>query len=76
MVRWREQLLRSPNGLPEPPLPLWTPQNLTTWVDADAQQAIDATGLQQLAIRLMLLNQLERSLHETELRWQQALAQA
>jgi hypothetical protein len=52
---------------------LWTPQNLTSWVDGTSQQALTPAGLQQLATRLMLLNQLERSLHETELRWQQAL---
>ena len=73
MERWRGQLLRNPNSLPEPPLPLWTPQNLTSWVDGTSQQGLTPAGLQQLATRLMLLNQLERSLHETELRWQQAL---
>jgi hypothetical protein len=76
MVCWREQLLRYPNSLPEPPLPLWTPQTMTSWVDGATQQALAPAVLQQLATRLMLLNQLERSLHETELRWQQALAGA
>jgi hypothetical protein len=76
MARWREQLLRNPQGLPDPPLPLWVPQNLTTWVDEPSQQTLATAELQQLATRLNLLNQLERSLHETELRWQQALTRA
>jgi len=42
-------------------------------VDEPSQQALATAELQQLATRLNLLNQLERSLHETELRWQQAL---
>jgi len=45
-------------------------------VDEPSQQALATAELQQLATRLNLLNQLERSLHETELRWQQALARA
>jgi hypothetical protein len=76
MTGWREQLLRQPQGLPDPPLPLWTPENLTNWVDGPSQQALSTAELQKLATRLMLLNQLERSLHETELRWQQALTRA
>jgi hypothetical protein len=76
MTGWREQLLRQPQGLPDPPLPLWTPENLTNWVDGSSQQALSTAELQKLATRLMLLNQLERSLHETELRWQQALTRA
>lgn len=76
MARWREHLLRNPQGLPDPPLPLWVPQNLTTWVDEPSQQALATAELQQLATGLNLLNQLERSLHETELRWQAALARA
>ena len=71
---WHATLGRSPIQIPAPPLPAWQPRNLTTLVSDQAAGALSLQEQEQLGARLMLLNQLERSLHDTEARWLEAIS--
>jgi len=70
---WHHTLASSPLHIPAPPLPAWEPRNLTTLVSDQAAVALSLDEQQELGTRLLLLNRLERSLHDTEARWQDAL---
>jgi hypothetical protein len=70
---WHHTLAGSPLQIPPPPLPAWEPRNLLPLVSDQAAAALSLDEQQQLGARLMLLNQLERSLHDTEARWLEAL---
>lgn len=70
---WLHTLASSPLRIPPPPLPAWEPRNLTTLVSDQAAAALSLDEQQELGTRLQLLNRLERSLHDTEARWQDAL---
>lgn len=70
---WHHTLVSSPLSIPSPPLPAWEPRNLTTLVSDQAAAALSLDEQQELGTCLLLLNRLERSLHDTEARWQDAL---
>ncbi len=63
---------RDPSA-PIPPVLLLDPLALTTLVNDQAAAALSLDEQQELGTRLQLLNRLERSLHDTEARWQDAL---
>lgn len=70
---WHLIFTRSPLRIPGPPLPAWEALNFTTLVSNDAVKALPLEQQQWLASRLMLLNRLEHSLHNTEARWLEAI---
>jgi len=71
---WHHTFTGSPLRIPGPPLPAWQPLNLTTLASDDAVKALPFEQQQWLANRLVLLNQLDRSLQDTESRWLEALS--
>ena len=76
MASWREQLLRDPLKVPEPPLPRWQAENLFDWLEDRPQPTLSVAEIDRLAQGLLLLNRLEVSLEECELAWHRAVTTA
>jgi len=69
---WHDTLVASPYGLPPPPSPAWQHSRLMVPSNTGAISQLPLEQQQLLASRLMLFDELDQSLAETEARWGEA----